>query len=152
MSVRLSCWTSALLVSLFLCSAAVAVVVQVRVTRASIKQDPKAFSIEAEARPDGLVHFTITRGMPAERYVVAELTIRNGPTLIARSSVPAFVRERSATYYVSIAPDYLADSTLELSDRTFSDNKPNPLPLPGGTDFVISLKDFAPAAPLSPIR
>src|SRR5438270_9898321 len=99
MSVRLTCWKSALLVSLFLCSAAVAVVVQVQVTPASIKQEPKAFSIEAEARPDGLVHFTIARRMPAERYVVAELTIRKGPALIARSSVPAFVREHSATYY-----------------------------------------------------
>jgi len=140
-----------LLVLAFLSSSAAAVVIETQVTPTSIRQELKAFSVEAEARPDGLVHFTITRRMPAERYVVAELTIRKGSTIVARSSVPAFVRERSATYYVSIAPEYLDDSTLKLSDRAFSDGK-DPIAEPGGTDFLISLKDFRPAAPLAPIR
>lgn len=144
--------TVSVLVSILLCSAAVGVVIEVRVTPASIKEESKGFSVRSEARPDGLVHFTITRRMPAERYVVAELTVRNGPDIVARSSVPAFVREHSATYYIAISPDYIANSTLELSDRTFGTHNGEPIPLPGGTDFLIALKDFAPTSQPAPTR
>lgn len=133
-----------------LSTAVLAVVVRTDVTPVYVKQEPKAFAVKAERRADGLVHFTITRQLKDERYVVASLVVRDGSQVIAESHIPAFVRERSATYYVALAPAYLADSTFELADRTFAgEHKTHPVPLPGGIDFHISLKDFAPpdAAP-----
>jgi hypothetical protein len=138
--------------ALVLSAAVLAVVVRTDVTPAYVKQEPKAFAVTAERRADGLVHFTITRQLKDERYVVASLVVRDGETVIAESHIPAFVRERSATYYVAVAPAYLADSTFELADRSFGgDDKTGPVPLPGGIDFHIALKDFAPPA-AAPIR
>lgn len=134
-------------VVLGLCASAIGVVIEVPVTPAYLKQEPKSFSIRAESKPDGLVHFTITRPVSSERYVVAELTVRKDSDVVCQSSIPAYVRERSATYYVAIAPQYLPDSTFELSDRTFGGTISNPIPLPGGTDYLIHLKDFAPKTP-----
>ena len=138
--------------ALALSTAVLAVVVRTDVTPAYVKEQPKTFVVTAERRADGLVHFTITRQLKDERYVVASLVVRDGSGVIAESHIPAFVRERSATYYVALAPAYLADSTFELADRGFGgDEKTGPVPVPGGIDFHISLKDFAPP-PATPSR
>ena len=134
------------IVALAFSAAAWAVVVQMDVTPASVKQNPKAFSVESKADNDGLIHFTITRHIQGERYVVASLTVSDGKKVIARSAVPAFVREQTAIYYVAIAPDFLADSVFEIADRSFGGDKADPVPLPGGTDFRIALRDFKTAA------
>ena len=71
---------------------------------------------------------------------------------IAETHFPAFVREDSTTYYFAVAPEYIADSTLELAERYINEIKDSgglhapPLPAPDGIDNVFPLREFAPKA------
>lgn len=121
-----------------------AVVVEQQVTPAYVKENPKAFSIKAKKRDDGLIQFTVTRHLARPQYFVASLAVREGSELVAESNSPSFVRNDSATYYVAVLPKHLPESTFELSERSFAEDHGRDLPLPGGVDYKIRLKDFAP--------
>src|SRR3954466_7628154 len=68
-----------------------AVVVQVPVTAAYLREHPKAFAIQAEKRDDGLLHFTITHRLDEPRYLVAHFALREGGATVAQTHFPAFV-------------------------------------------------------------
>jgi len=56
------------------------VVVEVQVTPAYIKEQPQAFSIKAELRQDGLIHFEVTRHLSQPQYHVTIFRVRQGAT------------------------------------------------------------------------
>lgn len=121
-----------------------AVVVKQQVTPEYLETHPQAFAVKSERRDDGLVQFTVTRKPGKPHYLVATLTIRRDDSLVAETSFPAFVREDSVVYHFAVRPEHLAQSEFEISERSFGDDERRPVPLPGGTDYQILLKDFAP--------
>jgi hypothetical protein len=131
---------------------ALAVVVQREWTPDDLKGIPGEFSVTAEMKDDGLIHFKVTHKLAKSCWVQANLVVRKGETRIVETHFPAFVRESSTTYYFEISPEYLDDSTLELAERGIGHavnaaDERDPLPSPGGTDNVFPLKLFAPKAP-----
>jgi hypothetical protein len=141
------CSFALLTIASMLTARASAVVIEVPVTPASVKEVGSRFSITAENRDDGLIHFTITYRLIAPQYLVAHVEVRDGKTLIVTSDTPSFVREKSATYYVAVSPKHLADSKFDLAERSFGDSAGTPVPMPGGTDYQIRLAEFGQDAP-----
>ena len=126
-----------------LISVASALTVNQAVTPAFIKDNPKRFSVTAEKRNDGLIHFTITRFVPRPSYLVATTEICEGDKILFQSTSTAFVREDSVTYYVTVAPERIADAKFELFEGSFAESDGKHTPVPGGTDFQIQLGEFA---------
>jgi hypothetical protein len=120
---------------------AAALVVEVPVTAASLKEANSPFTVEALAEPDGLTSFTITYRLKSPEYLVGYVELRDGDRVLLRSSSTAFVREDTATYYLSVAPGSLSSTAFELSTRSFTAGD-HPVPLPGGTDYQLKLADF----------
>jgi hypothetical protein len=117
------------------------------VTPEFLKQEPGQFKITAEKRADGLVHFTITRLLARPAYLVARSTIRDGDKLLLDTTSTAFAREPSATYYVAVSAERMANATFELFEGGFGGPDNDPLPVVGGgTNFQIQLAAFAKSA------
>jgi hypothetical protein len=129
-----------------------AVVVKREWTPDAVKQSAGEFSVTAELKDDGLIHFKVTHKLATSCWVQANLVVRKGEHRIAETHFPSFVRENSTTYFFEISPEYVDDSTMELAERGIghvgnaADDR-DPLPMPGGTDNVFPLKLFAPKAP-----
>jgi hypothetical protein len=136
-----------------------AVVTREPVTPASVKETDSKFSVKAEKRQDGLIHFTVTYSLPRPQYLVAHFELRDGDTTLVKTDTPGFVREAAATYHVAVSPKHMANSRFELSWNAFRESGGQPVPLPGGTIYEIDLEAFgknAPAAaealPKRPVR
>lgn len=123
-----------------------AITVDVPVTPAYLKERPKEFSISAEERDDGLIHFTITRHLSEPRYLVARFTIREKGLVVLDGSFPSFVREKAVKYYLTVSPRQLSNAHFELSERGFNVADETPFPWVGGIDYQIRLVNFAPKA------
>jgi hypothetical protein len=140
---RLVAISVALLVSLSLFAQRVfALVVERSVTPASVREKDSKFSLAAEKRDDGLIHFAITYRLARPEYLVAHFELRDGETTLVKTDTPSFVREATATYHLAVSPKHLADSRFELSENSFAESDGHPVPLPGGTIFQIDLKGF----------
>ncbi len=143
---------AAILVVATVSTTALAVVVRREWTPDDVKQNPAEFSVTAEMKDDGLVHFAVTRKLAKPCWIQAHLLVRKGETRIVEMRFPAVVREDSITYYFAISPEYLDDSTLELAERGIgyavnAADERHPLPGTGGTDNVFQLEKFAPKTP-----
>jgi hypothetical protein len=139
-----------LVIILAITGEALALTVDVPVTPAYLKQRPKEFSIRAEKRDDGLIHFTITRHLSEPRHLVARFTVRDKGSIVLDCSFPSFVREKTAKYYLAVSPQQLSNAHIELSESGFNDfnaaDKLPPHPWVGSTDYQIHLADFVPKA------
>lgn len=133
-------------IALALTGEASAVTVKQAVTPAWLKDNPKMFSIEAEERDDGLIHFTVTRRLSKPRYLVGHFEVTEDDATVLESHFPAFVRERTATYHLVLSPNYLSGASFVLSEHGFSESDEAPVPWVGGTVYQIRLADFAPEA------
>jgi hypothetical protein len=147
MSRSFSCSIAVVALVSLLTGRAAAVVGTASVTPASVKKDGSRFSVTAETRDDGLIHFKITYRLPAPQYLVAHFEVRDGETVVANSDTPSFVREGSATYHLAVSPKHLAGSTFELSENSFAESGGTPVPLPGGMIYQIDLQAFGKDAP-----
>jgi hypothetical protein len=116
------------------------------VTPEYIQQNPKQFSVVAEKQDDGLIHFTIKRFLSRPSFLAATTEIRNGKTILLQNTSTAFVHEDSATFYLAVAPERIADTKFTLFDGTFSESNGKPVATVGGTDYDIQLSDFAKSA------
>lgn len=143
MNIRLAVSMIAVLVTYT--ASAFAAVVEQRVTQEFLKEHPKAFSVDVTKQDDGLLRFTIKRYVPKPGYYVANLVVRKGSALVAESHFPSFVREDAATYHLTISSDYVSGSEFALSERSFVHSKAQDVPLPGGIDYKVRLKDFVSA-------
>jgi hypothetical protein len=133
----------AVLVALSLAGAAGAVVIDKQITPETLREQPKEFTVKVEKRDDGLLHFTITRTVQGPRYYVAHLRVRHNGKTVAESHAPSFVEEPSTTFHASVVPEYVDESDFELAERFFGKSGNQKVPLPGGIDFQIRLRDFA---------
>jgi hypothetical protein len=140
---------AAFMVVVLVSATASAVTIQIEITPDSLKQKgAPAFSVSSEMRKDGLVHFTVIHKLTDPRWLNASLVVQKGDTCVAETHFPAVVREDSITYYLSVSPDFLADSTLELSEHAIGGvGDRQALPSIGGTDYLFRLKKFAPEMP-----
>src|SRR3954451_10682197 len=120
---------------LLLSNAASALTVEEPVTPASVKEKDSKFSIKAELRQDGLVHFTITHRLARAQYLVAHFELRDGGTTLVKTDTPAYVREGEATYHVAVSQKQLAESKFEVSEHAFDESGGRPVALPGGTIY-----------------
>ncbi|HEV3163319.1 MAG TPA: hypothetical protein VGZ22_04715 [Isosphaeraceae bacterium] len=127
-----------------LATRAPAVVIQVPVTAAYLKENPDEITVKVEKRDDGLLHYTITRHLKEERYLVAHFTVRSDSKVIAESHCPAYVRQPSATYFLVVSPEKLGDTHFEISENPFVRSHDQDVAIPGGYIFTFNLKDFAP--------
>ena len=137
----------AVLAVLMLSHAASAITIEQTVTPDSLKESPGQFTITAEKRPDGLIHFTITRLLAKPAYLVAHSTIRDGKKTLLDTTATAYARESSAVYYFAVSSDRVADASFDLYVGTFEGSGDQPSPTVGGaTEFHIQLADFAKSA------
>jgi hypothetical protein len=120
-----------------------AIVIEQPITRQYLAENTDKFTVTAEKRDDGLVHFTIGRNLTEPRYLVASLVLRDGDNIVLRTDFPAIARDKTATYYAALQPDRVADAQFELTERGFSEN--NSHPLPGGINYRLNLRDFMPS-------
>jgi hypothetical protein len=134
---------SFVIASMLFCSAARALTVEQQVTPQYVKEHPDRFKITVEQR-EGMMHFTIVYSLREPRYLVSHFTARNDSGILAESHTPLFARERSATFYVVLSKDCLANSRFTLSEHSFATSEGQDIPIPGGTEYVFALKDFAP--------
>jgi hypothetical protein len=140
---RLGAYSIALVMSLsLLADGASAVVTRESVTPASVKEEGSKFSVKAEKRDDGLIHFAITYSLPRPQYLVAHFELRDGDTTLVKTDTPGFVREATATYHVAVSPKHLADSKFELSWNAFSESGGQPVARPGGAIYQVDLEAF----------
>ena len=112
------------------------------VARFLLGQGGGKFSVTAEKRDDGLIHFAITYSLPRPQYLVAHFELRDGETTLVKTDTRSFVREASATYDLALSPKHLADATFVLSENAFGESGGQPVALPGGTIFQIDLQAF----------
>jgi hypothetical protein len=133
----------ALALPFLMTAAASALVVDVPVTPDSVKAADNRFKISAEGKDDGLIHFMIIYRLSGPHYLVAHVEVRDGKELILKTDTPAVVREDTATYYVAVSRKHLGGIRFELAERTFVDDHHQAVPMPGGTDYQISLAAFA---------
>jgi hypothetical protein len=132
-----------LVVVLLLSNAALAVVVQMPVTPASVGEKDSKFTVKSERRKDGMIHFTVTYRLARPQYLVAHFELREGTTTLAQTDTPAYVREGEATFYVAVSAKQLADSKFEVSEHAFEDSGGRAVALPGGTIYQFNLTAFA---------
>ncbi len=140
-------WIAALMAVALMADRASGVVRKESVTPASVQEKGSKFSVTAEKRKDGLVHFRVTYLLPRPQYLVAHFELRDGETSLAKTDTPSFVRESSATFHVALSPKHLSNSTFEISENSFSESPGQPVALPGGTIYLIALDAFAKDAP-----
>ena len=141
------------------------VVIERSVTPEMTRHAESRFTVKAERHDDGLFHFTITYRPHGAKYIVAATEIRDREgAVIAKSSTPMYVEgpkvaeigtpkirniaprpgdPPAATIYIAVAPQYLAGTRCELSERDFSESDGQRIPMPGGIDYQIKLSDFA---------
>lgn len=124
--------------------AALALTIEIPVTPAYLKQDPSAFTIEAKRGKGGLIDVTITRRLDKPAYLIARFVVRNKDGDIVAASHSPGVRQGEAKYYVSLLPEFVAGSEFELDDCPFTQANGQDIPMPGGTHYVLKLKDFIP--------
>jgi hypothetical protein len=138
-------WSVIGIVTVILATAfgASALVVESRVTPETVRGGQDGFSVSAEEKTDGMVHFRIIYRLRGPRYLVARAEVREGQTVLMSSHTPTFVHENSAIFYLAISRKHLADSTFEVSERSFGDGGGQPVPFVGGTDHLIDLPAFA---------
>ncbi len=143
MSRLIPCWLAALMACALMTDRASALVHKESVTPASVQEKDSKFSVTAEKRKDGLIHFAVTYRLPRPQYLVAHFELRDGETSLVKTDTPSFVRESAATFHVALSPKHLANSTFEVSESSFNepDGQP-PVALPGGTIFQIDLEAF----------
>jgi hypothetical protein len=139
-----------------LCSATLALVVEVPVTPEYLKRQPRAFSIEAKRGKGGLIALTISRQLDKPQYLIARFTVRKGRDIVAESHSPG-VRQGDSKYYLSILPEFVADSEFELDECAFTQDHGQDILFPGGTHYRLRLKDFISAellkaAPASEVK
>lgn len=120
-----------------------ALTIERHVTPAYVKDNPNRISVAAEKKGDGLIHFTITYFLPRPSYLVANTEVRDGDRVVFQNTSSAFVREKSATYYASVAPERVTDAKFDLFVGSFVESNGAPTPVPGGTDYRIQLSEFA---------
>jgi hypothetical protein len=123
-----------------------ALTVEQTVNTGYIKDHPGEFSIQAEKRDDGLIHFTIKQTLKRPSYLVVATEISAGGKVIFKSSACSYAREDSATFYVSVAPDQIANTKFTIFQGSFVESAHEPVAEPGGIDFQIALSDFANAS------
>jgi hypothetical protein len=140
------CFAGLVVVSV-LAGRASAVVIQMPVTPASVKEKDSKFSVTAETGKDGLIHFRITYRLPRPQYLVAHFELRDGETAVARTDAPSFAREETATLYIAVSPKQLPGAKFELSEHGFAEAGGQPIPTVGGTIFQIDLQAFGKNAP-----
>jgi hypothetical protein len=127
-----------------LASGAAALTIEQPVTRAYLKEHAKEFSLSAEKRNDGLVHFKLVRQLKEPRSLVGHFKVHAQDGMVVESHSPAFVREKSATYHFVVSPKHLKFAQFELSEHGFDDDEGEPFPWIGGTIYQFRLADFAP--------
>ena len=128
----------------FFCPAVRALTVEQQVTPQYVKEHPGAFKISAERRDDGLIHFTVIYNLPGPRYLVSRVSVRANSRLLAQSHTPLYAKGRSATFYCELSTECLEDSTFTLSEHFFTTTDGEDVAMPGGTEYIIHLTEFAP--------
>jgi hypothetical protein len=129
-------------IAAILSSTALAVTIHQPVTPANVREHPKEWSVEVTKGKNGLIHFVIKHDVETPKYHVAHLAVYHQGRLIATSDTPLYGTKQGNTFYVSLAPEDLAESEFSLSENGVSGvGAP---PAVGGTVYQFRLLDFVP--------
>jgi hypothetical protein len=123
---------------------AYALTINQEVTSEFLRDHPEEFRVKVSPGKHGLVDFRVTRTLSNPMYLVAHLAVHHQGKVIAESHSPAFTRNRENTFYFSLAPDDIADSTFELGESSFAESGGEAIPIVGTTNYQLHLKDFVP--------
>lgn len=110
------------------------------VSPAYVRVHPQEFAVEVHMGKSGLLSFTITRTLSEPKHLVAHLSIQQEGKPIAESHTPSLAKSGKNTFYFSISPKHLAETTFEISE-SFA---PDGIPLPGTKRFSFQIKEFVP--------
>ena len=83
---------------------------------AYVREHPEEWSVKVSKKENGLIQFTIVRFLKEPRYLVAHFVVKHSGRVIAGSDSPAFGRKGENTFYFSLSPEDLAESTFDLSE------------------------------------
>lgn len=123
---------------------ALALTISVPLTRSYVQENPGGFRIKVTRASNGLLTFTITRNLSKPMYLVAHLSVHHRGQLIAESHSPAFSRNRENTFYFSLLPADVAESSFELGESSFTESQGQAIPIVGTTNYQFHLQDFVP--------
>ncbi len=123
-----------------------ALTIDVTVTPAYIVENPHTFSVKAERRNDGLIHFTITYQLSRPTYLVMNSDISADGHIRFQSTSSFACNDNSATYQLAISPASLAETHFELFAGTFVKTDGHTEAIPGGIAYKIQLAEFAKSA------
>ncbi len=123
---------------------ALALTINIPVTRSYMEDNPGDFRIKVTRASNGLLSFTITRNLSHPMYLVAHLSVHHRGQVIAESHSPAFSRNRDNTFYFSLSPGDVAESTFELGESAFTESQGQAIPIVGTTNYQFRLEDFVP--------
>jgi hypothetical protein len=136
-------------IAAILSSTALAVTIFLPLTPASVRGQPKEWSVDVIKGIDDLIHFTIKRHVERRTYHVAHLQVYHQSKLIKRSDIPSIATNGWNTFHFALAPEDIAESKFELSEQGLGAGD---VPPAGGTAYQFKLSDFAPEQLLKPPR
>jgi hypothetical protein len=131
---------------------AVALTVNEQVTPQYVHEHPTEITVKVTQGKNGLIDFKVTRSLANPRYLVAHLSVHHHGRVIAESESPSFTRNRENTFYFSLAPEDVAESTFELGESAFTESEGEAVPVVGTTHRQFQLKDFVPEELLKQVR
>jgi len=111
-----------------------------------LTEHPKEWSLKVTKGKNGLIDFKMIRTVPNPVYLVAHFSVHHQGKVIAESHTPAFTRNRENTFYFSLAPEDIADSTFELGESSFTESGGQAVPVVGTIIYQFQLTDFVPEA------
>jgi hypothetical protein len=133
-------------VVVILAGTAYALTFEQAVTKDSLKDFGKQFSISAAKEKNGLVEFTIKHEVERPAYHVAHLEVVHQGKLVATSDTPVFGRKHDNTFHFALLPEDIAESKFSLSDSALGTGPEGsePEPVPGTAIRNFKLADFVP--------
>jgi len=112
-------------------AACLALTVEVELTLAYVREHPKEFTVDVTQGKTGLIDFKIVHNVATPMYHVAHFALYRDGKPIAESHTPSFGKKQDNTFYLSVAPENLADASFDLSDSALGGAGENAVPLPG---------------------
>jgi hypothetical protein len=121
-----------------------ALTVNFPVTSAYLQDHSNEFRVKVSKGKNGLIDFTVVRTLSKPMYLVAHLAVHQQGRVIAESHSPSFTKNHENTFYFSLSPEDVGESTFELGESFFTEFQGQAVPVVGTTNYQFQLKDFVP--------